>query len=338
MKKILFFAISLSLTSAFGQITDAEEDLKTPSKDTLDGWKIGGQTALTGTQTNLTNWNAGGQSSISLNAFFNLDANWKKGPNTWDNNLILGYGILRQGNRIFNPDGEKWIKTDDRLELSSKYGRKANKNWYYAALLNFRTQTTAGYAYPNDSIEISGFLAPAYLMGAIGMDYKPNAKFSLFVAPFTSKITIVNDETLSDAGAFGVDKADIDDVTKLPIPGTGQRVRTEFGGYLRMQYKTGFGPKNEKGDQQMFFTTRFDAFSNYRENPERIDINWETLLEVKLIKSLSLTLSTHLIYDDDIDINVLNNNGEQIGFGPRVQFKQVFGVGLSYRFGDEITK
>lgn len=334
MKRLLLMTAGFFLATAYGQITDGEGALKTVRKDAVDGWKKGGSASLTGSQTSLTNWNAGGQNSLSLNSLVNLNANWKKGPNMWDNSLVLGYGILKQGNKLFENDGRKWIKTDDRIDLLSKYGRKATENWYYAALMNFRTQSTAGYAYPNDTIEISGFMAPGYLLTAIGMDYKPNDKFSLFVSPFTSKVTFVNDQTLADLGSFGVTEAE-KDANGLAIAGTGKRLRHELGGYLRMQYKTGFGPLNQDGKKHMFFTTRFDAFSNYLDNPDRVDVSWETLLEIKLFKALTLNLSTHLIYDDDIDIAVLNDKGEQVAFGPRVQFKEVFGIGLAYNFGDQ---
>jgi hypothetical protein len=233
---------------------------------------------------------------------------------------------MNQSNNLFDANGEKWIKTDDRIDLTSKFGQKAfnREKLYFAALTNFRTQTTAGYAYPNDSIEISGFMAPAYWLTAIGFDYKPNDKFSLFVAPITYKATFVNDQTLADAGSFGVDAALLD-ANKLPILGTGKRFRSEFGGYLRMQYKT-------KLAENIAFTTKLDLFSNYLDgHPERIDINWENLLEIKLWKFLSANLSTHLIYDDDIDVSIKDSDGVETAFGPRVQFKQVFSLGLSWK-------
>lgn len=329
MKKIILIAIGLATTIAFGQVVDAEKDLVKVNSDTINGWKKGGYFAINGSQVSLTNWVAGGQNSLSLNSLFGLYANLKQDNVTWENSLDFGYGILRQSNELFSSSGEKWIKTDDRVDLTSKFGQKASQSWYYAALTNFRTQTTAGYAYPNDSIEISGFLAPAYWLTAIGMDYKPVMKkettqFSLFIAPITYKATFVNDQTLADAGAFGVDAA-LMDANGLIIAGTGKRFRSEFGGYMRMKYKTNLAPN-------ITFTTKLDLFSNYLSgNPERIDVNWENLLEIKLWKFLSATVSTHLIYDDDVDITVLDENGVQSAFGPRVQFKEVFGLGLSWK-------
>ena len=326
MKKVLMLAIGLATTMAYGQTTEGEEDLVTVSKDTVDGWKKGGYFSLNGSQVSLTNWVAGGQNSVSINSLFGVYANLKKGSMTWENSLDFGYGLMNQGEKLFGTN-EKWIKTDDRLDITSKFGRKASKEWYYAALTNFRTQTTAGYGEDNDFTEISGFLAPAYSITAIGMDYKPEMKegseFSLFIAPITAKLTFVNDTILANAGSFGVDKAFVDAQTGLYNPG--KKFRPEFGGYMRMKYKT-------KLAENITFTTKLDLFTNYLNNPSRIDVNWENLLEIKLWKFLSATISTQLVYDDDVNVRFTDGMGNETGNGPRVQFKEVFGLGLAWKF------
>lgn len=325
MKKIFIMGLAMGLAStmSYSQITELEADVKKESVDTLDGWKKGGYFALNGSQVSLTNWIAGGQNSVSINSLFGLYANLKKGSMTWENSLDFGYGILRQSEQLFSSTGEKWIKTDDRLDITSKYGKRASKHWYYAGLLNFRTQTTAGYDYAIDDVtEISGFLAPGYLLGAIGMDYKPNDKFSMFIAPFTSKLTFVNDTTLANSGSFGVTPSSIDPISGLYTPG--KQFRAEFGGYMRMQYKTKLAPN-------ISYTTKLDLFTNYLHNPSRIDVNWENLVEIKLWKFISATISTTLIYDDDIAITTINSDGVATR-GPRIQFKEVLGLGLSWKF------
>jgi hypothetical protein len=95
-------------------------------------------------------------------------ATYKKGENTWSSNLDLAYGVVKQG------DNKNWWKNDDRIQLTSKYGRKAFRKVYYSGLLDFRTQFAEGYNYPNDSVKISNFLAPGYALLALGLDYKPN--------------------------------------------------------------------------------------------------------------------------------------------------------------------
>ena len=301
--------------STLGQITDAEKTLKTQSADTTKGWKKGGIVGINMAQTSLTNWAAGGENSISVNGIFSVFANYKKGKNAWDNSLDLGYGILKQ------ETGKYVKKTDDKIDLLSKYGREAFKNFYYAALLNFKTQMTTGYNYPNDTtrIKISDHFAPAYLVIALGLDYKPNAYFSMFAAPFTGKITIVNDTLLSNAGAFGVDP--------------GKKVKNEFGGYVRMIYS-----RNDfKGEfmKNVSFTTKIDLFSNYQKNPQNIVVNWENIIAFKVNKYISVNFNTLLIYDDKIKIGKDSNNDGVIQESekkPRIQFKELLGVGFSYKF------
>jgi len=262
---------------------------------------------MTISQTSLTNWAAGGENSISLNGLVNLFANYKKENSSWDNTLDIGYGVIKQYKSGEYKD-RNWIKSDDKLDFASKYGQKASKDWYYAAMVNFKSQMTPGFVYSGDTMRtrISDFFAPAYLLGAIGMDYKPSDNFTLFLAPFTSKTTFVMDDSLSDAGAFGVDP--------------GANIRSEIGGYIKTFYKVDI-MKN------ISFQTKLELFSNYLENPQNVDVNWENLIAMKVNKFVSVNLTTHLIYDHDVLIT--DGDGNQ---GPRTQFKEVFGVGFSYRF------
>lgn len=315
-KLLLLTVILVSATIAVkSQVTEAEAKLKTQTKDTLEGWKLGGVIGATVAQTSLTNWAAGGQSSFAVNGVFSTFANYKKGKNAWDNSLDLGYGILNQ------EDVKYTKKTDDKIDILSKYGREVRKSLYFAGLLNFKTQMTTGYNYPTDSTrtKISNLLAPAYLVGALGLDYKPNSHLSVFAAPATAKFTFVNDTMLSNAGAFGIDKGD--------------KVKSEFGGYIRFIYS-----KNDFTSEMLknvSFTTKLDLFSNYAEDPQNIVVNWETLIAFKVNKYININISTHLIYDDKVKIGKDSNNDgviEENEIKPRVQFKELFGAGVSFKF------
>lgn len=305
MKKVLLIAVTLFCWNIYqAQNTDLESGLKKQNSDTLQGWKLGGVFSSNFTQTSLTNWSAGGENALSLNSLLSVFANYRKGKSTWDNSLDLAYGFLKSGDADIR-------KTDDRIDFTSKYGREAVGHWYYAGLLNFKSQLTAGYNYPNDSVEISNFLAPGYVLAAIGMDYKPNDVFTVFISPITSKTTIVNDQTLSDQGAFGVDP--------------GKTIRVEYGGYLRGQF-------NKDIMENINLQTRLELFSNYVDEPLHIDVNWEVLVAMKVNKYISATISTQLLYDHDIDIVLGTNDDGTTRTGPRVQFKEVLGVGLTYKF------
>ncbi|MFO7828180.1 MAG: hypothetical protein R6V23_06130 [Bacteroidales bacterium] len=53
-----------------------------------------------------------------------------------------------------------------------------------------------GKKYEKDaSYVISGFFAPAYLQGALGMEYKPNEMFYFVLSPVAMKLTMVFDDT-----------------------------------------------------------------------------------------------------------------------------------------------
>jgi hypothetical protein len=305
MKKFLISILILCLAFQFlnAQITDAEQKLRAQSADSLEGWKKGGALFLNFSQTSLTNWAAGGVGSYAVNGLASFFGNYKKGNSVWDNTLDIGYGLLKQKDADVQ-------KTDDKFDLLSKYGQHAFKSWYYAALLNFRTQLTDGFNYPDDSV-ISTLLAPAYLLGALGLDYKPSDVFTAFIAPVTLKITMVNDQVLADAGAFGVDP--------------GKKVRGEFGGYVRLAFK-----KDVK--ENISFATKVDFFSNYLHNPQNIDINWETLLTMKITKFIAASLSTQLLYDDDIAIMEELDNGTTKAVKSKVQFKEILGIGFTAKF------
>lgn len=320
MKKLVLSIFSLVVMGAYAQDASKEKDLKnTESISKLpEGWTNGGLFSVNFGQVSLTNWAGGGVNSISLSGLFNVFANWKKESQTWENSLTLGYGVTKLGKADF-------FKNDDRIDLTSKYGKQAFKNWYYAALLNFRTQMADGFKAPGDTNKISTFMAPGYLLGALGLDYKPNANFTMFIAPITAKYTFVMDQNLADAGAFGVEAA-TKDALGVMIPGTGHQYRSEFGGYVRIAYNKADILKNVN------FTTKVDMFSNYLHNPKNIDINWETIIGLKVNEYITASLSTLLIYDDDIHINVGNDASGNSIIGPRTQFKQVFGAGFSYKF------
>jgi len=316
--KIKIFAAILLLSglfySASAQVTDAEKTLRTQNTDTTMGWKTGGIIAINLSQTSMTNWAAGGQNSLSTNGIISAFANYQKDKSVWVNSLDIGYGLLKQGKDA------SYRKTDDKIDFLSKYGREAFKKFYYAALLNFKTQMAPGYNYPDDSTKISDLFSPAYLIFALGMDFKPNTHFSAFVAPVTTRFIFVNDQALSDAGAFGVDP--------------GQKSKSEFGGYIRVIYtRNDFKSEFLKN---VSFTTKIDLFSNYVENPQNIVVNWETLLALKVNKFITANLNTQLIYDDKIKVPFDKNTdglieaGESVG--SKVQFKEILGVGLSYNF------
>jgi hypothetical protein len=275
-------------------------------------WKKGGTVNLAAQQVSLTNWAAGGQSAISANAMSSLFTVYKYKKHLWSSNLEAAYGVIKQGSN------RKWWKNDDRLQFNTKYGYKAIDHVYYTVLGDFKSQFAAGYNYPNDSVIISNFMAPAYVVLAFGFDYTPNKNVSVFLAPVTARVTIVNDDTLARYGAFGVQKEVRDAAGQVTTPY--RKMREQAGGYFKLQLK-----KNVM--ENVEFSTMLELFSDYLDNPLNLYVNWTTLTTMKVNKFISATLNTQLIYDEAVMIK--DKDGK---VGPRVQFRQVLGLGLAYKF------
>ena len=284
---------------------ESAKGIKTTEKDTTGRlWFKGGSFGLTFNQGSLSNWAAGGDKlSLSLLGTLNVFANYKKGRHSWDNNLDLAYGYVNTtslGNR----------KSDDRFDLTSKYGYDIGRNWYLSGLFNLRTQMTDGYIYPTETTRefTSTFFAPAYVVLSPGIDWMPNKDFSLFMSPFTGRWVVIRDDFLSNKGAYGVD--------------TGKHVKSEFGAYVTATY-------NKEFAKNMTYKTKLELFSNYKHNPGNIDVFWTNIISLKVNKLISANISWDLIYDDDV--RVFENKETGI-MGPRLQIKQTLGVGLTAKF------
>lgn len=311
MKKYILLVILAFVASAvLGQ-----EANDTTKKKKCENWKLGGVASLNFSQVSFTNWAGGGDPSISGNAFLNIFANYAKDKTTWDNTLDVGYGMMRQGTKKTNI---MFYKTDDKLDFASKYGRYAFKYWYYSALVGFKTQFTDGYKSVTDSTRISSWMSPGYLNVSLGMDFKPkfekhsNVTLSVLIAPLSGKITFVTDSALSAEGAFGVEP--------------GKKLRPEFGGYVKTELKVDF--------LKMFtYTSKLDLFSNYIHKAQNVDFTWDNLLTIKFSNWLAANINLTIAYDDDIDIPIdRDDDGIAESTGKRLQFKELIGIGLTYKF------
>ena len=307
MKRLLFIAALLAGLVANAQDQTVKElqqansrNIKKETDTTPSYWKKGGLFNLNIAQSSLSNWAAGGDKfSMSLNSIFSAYAFYKRNKSSWDNTLDINYGYLRTtslGTR----------KNDDRFDVLSKYGYAIASKWNVAALFNFRTQLAKGYTYPNNIKTFSStFLSPAYVLLSLGLDYKPNSNFSLFLSPLTARWVIVRDDTLSAKGYYGVTP--------------GKHSRSEFGAFVSATYIKEF-------NKNVGYKGRLDLFSNYRHNPGKIDVYMSNLLSVKLSKVLSATWNVDLIYDDDV--RLFGDDGKSAAW----QVKSLVGLGLLVKF------
>ncbi|RZJ63154.1 MAG: DUF3078 domain-containing protein, partial [Flavobacterium sp.] len=226
--------------------------------------------------------------------------NYYKDGWNWDNKFIASYGLVKTRTSSFAK------KTDDRIEINSLVGHrmKAASRWYYSAFLNFKTQFTKGYLYSRDvngaeiRTEYTNFFSPAYLLIGPGVLYKKDDNFKFNLSPLTSKLTFVDPAfTLPDEAYFGVKE--------------GESLRYELGMNASLYYKVGIVAN-------VSFENILNLYSNYLEDPQNVDIDYQLNIVMKINKYLSTNINFQTIYDD----NAFR------GF----QVRQVFGVSFNYLF------
>jgi len=267
------------------------------------------------------NWNAGGDNAVSALGNAKFIRNYKFRYVTWENSLVLRYGLNAQ-------EGRKLRKTEDVLRFSSTFGYRKDtlNNWYYSAKVRFNTQFSNGYKYPDRSKPISRFMAPGYLFVGGGISYIPEGKkFNLYISPLTQKATFVLDQELANEGAFGVAKA-VRDIE-------GNIIKEGENKYIEL----GFSVTNEWETlvfKNVLMDHRISLYTDYLRSFGNIDIDWELNFLFKVNEFINATLGTQIIYDDDILFDqTFASDGSVLTTGrPKIQFRQLLGIGISYSF------
>ncbi len=270
-------------------------------------WTNGILTQIGFSQVSLTNWAEGGDPTISLNGLLDANANYAKDKMIWENRLKISYGFTQ----TFKT-GESWKdnfnKSDDKVQLDSKWGWMLVDKLYFSALFNFRTQLTSTTDRSGEMPVLkSSFMAPGYVSLGIGINYKPWNFLSINVSPLTGNMVVVTHEGLRETYGNKIDQA----------------VRMELGAQLKFDLKYAY--------KTLKLGSTLTLFSDYLNNPQNIQVYWDVDASVALAKFLSITLRTSLIYDDNIKIADASGH-----LAPRVQFKEVLSLGVSFTFGQYV--
>jgi len=264
-------------------------------------------------QTYLSNWSKGGESSFStmIDLLGEATYNNKDAKTQWINTMRLNFGTLSTKENGFR-------KNNDLFEINSKFNRNAWGKIGMSASFYMKNQLAKGYNYPNDSIVVSKFLNPASLTVGLGFEYKPIKNTTINVAPLSYKNTFVLDTALIDQTKHGIEA---DKMTKQ-----------EMGAQVVLYNKiTPF--------KDLSIENRLRLFSNYLNNPQNVDVDWEFTMDQKINWFFTIRLNLHLIYDDDIRFTALDSEGAPIilpdGNEKKVaktQFKEFIGLSLQFKF------
>lgn len=309
-EKITFIPRGVKLRRPRISFKNTKPLLERPKRFTpISFWEKENRFGLNVNEVAFVNWNAGGENSVSALANVRFARNYKFRYISWENELRLRYGINAQ-------EGRELRKTEDLIRLASTFGyrRDTLSNWYYSAKFKFNTQFSNGFKYPNRENPISRFMAPGYLFMGAGTSFIPeDKKFNLYISPFTQKATFVLDDALSEQGAFGVEK--------------GKRTFIELGFLVTNSWDTQVAKNIQMNHRISLYTDYLRSFGN-------IDLDWELQFTFKVNKNVEANIGTHLIYDDDIKFDeVVADDGTVVDEGePRLQFKQILGIGFGYSF------
>ncbi len=299
MKKLLLLGFLVISMTAFTQ------------NDTTKNWTTKGNVSLNFSESYFSNWSAGGDNSLNLIAKYTMSADYKKDRHSWNNwiDLAFGYNLIGKNEPM---------KTEDKIEFISAYNYNLKKSWEFTVMASFKSQFANGFDYEKDSTNnVSGFMAPAYIDLGPGISYKPSDHFLAYFSPVTPRWIVVLDQKLANEGAFGLTPAD----TLNGVVQNAKRVQSQFGAKLLLTI-------NYEVAKNVKIASKLELFSDYLNNPQNIDVNWQVLVDLKVNSWLNVTFSTELIYDDDVTIYDAND----VALGPRTQFKQMLMVGIGYSF------
>lgn len=265
-------------------------------------WTHKGLTGFSLSQTSFSNWSAGGENSVVGTIYLNGELNYTNNNWLWNNSLNTIYG------RMYSPV-YGWYKADDNFNISSKLGYALTKSQslYASFLVNFQTQYAQGRTSPSDANYISTFMAPGYLNLAAGLDYKPWKWFSLFASPINGRLTFVEDDYLASINAFGI--------------GAGKKFDASVGFLINNAI-------NVNLMKNMSLISKLDLFTAYDNTFGNVVVNWDVLFAMKVSKYITTTVNLGVKYDD----KVKTTDSDGVQHGPKIQLKEMIGIGLSYSF------
>lgn len=294
MKKYVLMFLSLG---SFAGIHAQTDSLAAPKI-----WKTDFQSGINMNQASFSdNWKSGGVNSIALSTFLNAKAVRRTDVSDWTNELQLQYGNI-------NNKGEGIRKSADRIFFESKYAYRLTKVWNAFASVSFMSQFDAGFDYKKgadggDSVtRISGFMSPAYLTEALGVEYKPVEYFSAQLGVGALRQTFVTDQSLyARAGA-----------TELYGVPVGDKMRNQIVFQLVANF-------DKEIMTNVRLKARYMALADYEKlNGQGIVHRVDASVVMKVNRFISTNVSGVLLYDYDQDKDV--------------QYSEILAIGILYTF------
>lgn len=344
MKFLFYWSLCFSFLFLSNLNAQADTAKTTTAKDT-SAWDIGGGAGIDFSQLAFLNPKVGaGESRIALGGNSSFYARYKEGRFSTDNSLAINFGVQRLG-APSNP----FQKTVDELRLGLSVNQEVSSDnpWSYAADFIFVTQLTPTFlgnvltdtSSPDQTSPIAQFFSPATLTLTPGIGYQPNKKFSFLLSPVSLKTIIVADDSIAQLGSVEDNVSLHGNPWRVNAAGevTYENIFLQLGAAFRARYTDKFF-KDKDGKARILLNSTLNLYSNYLKNPQNIDVEWITAVDLALFKGLALSFNTNISYDHDILVQVDRDgdpttgaNGYE-GTGRRVSVMQTFLLKYNYLF------
>jgi hypothetical protein len=305
MKKWMGILMIMSLIfPLFGQT-----NVDTTKSEKNKYWKFTGLVSLNFSETMQWNWAAGGNNNGNGVLAANVKLAYKKDKIAWETTFDSDYGWMWAPSTNF-----KWRKSHDKIVFSSKFGWEFHKSWYLTVMANFKSHYSKGYEYTLDANKVEqetyayNWLSPSYSDLSIGVDWKPNEIFTVYLSPVAGRITTAADSLLRKKYGVELDKS----------------IKTELGA----TFKAGVNFARIKNFKVISVLT---LFTPYNKHFGKIDVDWDLAVSYQFLKVLNVTLGTSLKYYDAVSI-MWTDKDEVVHNSPRVQFREIIGLGIGYSF------
>ena len=333
MKKYVLSLFALCLT--FGVLAQEAEQKPSP-------WSCNGVIGLNASATGLVNWAAGGNNNVNGVAFGKVRLLYNENNLSWETNLNMEYGLS-----FIDQKYDPFQKTSDVIDFKTKFGWQFHKAWFLTAAAGFQSQFAYGRAYDGTEAEdpiVSKFLSPSYTDISVGIDWKPNSIFSLYLSPVAGKITTAYVGDAVEKANPGLREqmqekygtwAYVKDSDKKEYTNCKAELGLNFKGSINYTYKdlkiiTSLGLFTPYAWDKTEVLDAENKFIGYRDNNRRFgnfDVDWDAAISYQILKCLNVTLSTSLKYYNGVKI--ADKDGV---LAERVQFKSILGLGVGYSF------
>ncbi len=248
------------------------------------------------------NWYQGGNNNLNVlaNIYYNAKLNQAYHPNLlFETTAQYKLGI----NNAPDDSIHSYNVSDDLFQITSTFGYKAAKRWYYSVSLLFKTQLL--HSYKSNSHDLrSALLSPGELNIGLGMTYnyvnKPKTvNFDASIAPMSYNLKTCIDSQI-DPGLYEIAE--------------GRKTKHKFGSSaeLKLMWKICYN---------IVYTSRLFTFTDY----DNAYADWENTVSFEINRYLSTQIYVHARYDtatprcDDPDWH-------------KLQIKEILSIGFAYKF------